>query len=558
MKKIYLILVVAFSLSLGAFSQSQRFVLFEEFTSASCSYCASFNPAFNSLLNANTNKCTSIKYQSNFGYDPMYNDNKADVNVRTAYYSVPGFPDAIMDGNAYHGSPLYVTQNMINNQYAVPSPFEITINQQLSPGNDSIYVTMLGKATAPVSGVLAAHCVIIEKHIHFTTAPGSNGEKDFYNVMKKMLPSASGTNLPSSFQVGDYFVLQFSWKLANVYNINELSVVGFIQDVQTKAVHQAANTSSTPITGIYPNDLELSNLGNLLPSYCETTFEPQFKLQNNGSVPLSSAEIKYRVNDGPDAVYQWAGSLGFLQKTSVSLPIPNYILENNNSLKIYGISTNGVPDDYPKNDSLKYDFQMASLAGTQVKVLIKTDNNPVETTWDIKDIQGNTLASGGPYTQALHTYTTNVDLGFGTCYEFTIYDSGNNGVCCANGNGFYKLSAGDITIRTGTSFGSSQTSQFYSQSAVGLGENPDMASFSVYPNPVSQTAAISFENAKNEMVSISVFNMQGVLVLNLPAQEYRSGTHEIFLDFSTLGSGVYTVRLIAGNKVFAKKITVSR
>lgn len=559
MKKTYLFLIVAFSLSLFAFSQSQRFVLFEEFTQASCYYCGQDNPNFNALLNANTTKCTSIKYQTSWpGYDPMNLHNPTEVAARVTYYGVSGVPDVVMDGNAYHGSPQGVTQAKINAEYAVPSPFELYINQQLSPGNDSIYVTMLGKATGPVSGVLAAQCVVIEKHIHFNTAPGTNGEKDFYNVMKKMLPSASGTTLPSSFQAGDYFVLQFAWKLANVYDINELSVVGFIQDVQTKTVHQAANTSSTPITGVYPNDLALSELSNLLPSYCETSIEPQFVLQNNGSSPLSSAEIKYRVNDGADAVYQWTGSLGFLQKAVLSLPIPNYSLNAENALKIYSISTNGVQDDYPKNDSLKYDFQMAVMAGTQVKLLIKTDNKPEETTWDIKDIQGNILASGGPYTQALHTYTTNIDLGFGTCYEFTIYDTGGNGICCTNGNGFYKLSAGDVTIRTGTSFGNAQSCQFYSQSGVGLGEKTDAAAFSVYPNPVNQTATISFENAKNELATINVFNMQGVLALSLPAKEYTSGKHDISLDCSKLKSGGYSIQLICKDKVLTQKFTVIR
>jgi len=68
--------------------------------------------------------------------------------------------------------------------------------------------------------LICHQCGKIEKHIHFSSPPGTNGEKDFYNVMVKMLPSATGTSLPSSFQVGDYFVLEFAWKLANVYNIN--------------------------------------------------------------------------------------------------------------------------------------------------------------------------------------------------------------------------------------------------------------------------------------------------------------------------------------------------
>jgi len=563
MKKIYPILTLFVLLSLTVFGQSQRFVLFEEFTNASCSPCAAQNPAFDNLLAANANKCTSIKYHTSWpGTDPMYTHNPTDCGARVTYYGVSGVPHAVMDGTAvagssYLGAPSNVSQSKIDAEYAIPSAFELSINQHLSPGNDSLYITILGKATAPISGLLTAHCVVIEKHIHFNSAPGSNGEKDFYNVMKKMLPAASGTSLPSSFQVGDYFVMEFAWKLANVYNINELSVVGFIQDIQTKAVHQAAITSATPITGVYQNDLELSGLNNLLPSYCEPSFAPQFKLRNNGSVPLTSAEIKYQVNNEAVATYQYSGNLGFLDKTTISLPTINFNIQNNNTLKIFASTVNGVADEYQKNDTIVYNFAKAAQSSLTATLLIKTDNSPGETTWDVKDLQGNIIANGGPYTQSAHSYTTNVDLSYSTCYEFTIYDAGGNGVCCTNGIGFFKLSSAGTTIATGTAFGSSQTAQFYSLSNVGVSE-ADVASFSVYPNPAWQKATILFANAAKEQVNVQVFNMQGIPVINLPMQEYGSGQHEIALDCSKLNAGVYSIRLTAGTKVFTEKLTVKK
>jgi hypothetical protein len=564
MKKNYLFLSALLALSVTVLGQSQRFVLFEEFTNASCGPCAAQNPAFDALLAANATKCTSIKYHTSWpGTDPMYTHNTADVNARVSYYSVTGVPHAVMDGtpvagSSYLGAPSNVTQAKINTEYAIPSPFELYINQQLSPGNDSIYVTMLGKATAAVSGALVAHCVVIEKHIHFNSPPGGNGEKDFYNVMKKMLPSSGGTNLPTSFEVGDYFVLQFAWKLANVYSNSELSVVGFIQDAQTKAVYQAANTSATPITGPYQNDLTVLNPGNMQASVCNPVLEPTFDLQNNGTSPLTSAEIRYKINDGDESTYQWTGNLDFLQRAHISLPGKEFTVLPSNVLKIYGVSTNGGTDDYTKNDTLKYTFAIAPMPGSQVTVFIKTDNNPGETTWDIKDIGGNLLASGGPYTQNLHTYSIPVDLGFGTCYVFRIFDAGGNGLCCDNGIGFYKVYNGNVTVSQGNSFGSSVVNQFYSQSAVNVGETPDAASFSVYPNPAWQKSTISFTNAVKEQVTVQVYNMQGAAVINLPTKEYAGGQHEINLDCSRLDAGVYTIRLIAGNKAFNQKLTVNK
>ena len=559
MKKNYLIIITLVALSVSLFAQSQRLVLFEEFTQASCAPCASANPAFNALLNANASKCTAIKYQTSWpGYDPMNQHNPAEVASRVSYYSVSGVPDVVMDGNAYHGSPQGVTQSKINTEYAKTSPFELYINQQLSPANDSIYVTMLGKATETVSGSMVAQCVVIEKHIHFNSAPGTNGEKDFYSVMKKMLPSASGSALPTSFEPGEYFVLQFAWKLANVYDINELSVVGFVQNTQTKAVLQAAKTTDTPITGLFGNDLTVMNSGKLLAAYCDPFLTPVFVLQNNGSVPLTSAEIKYTINNGPELTYLWTGNLGFLKKTTISLPEAEYIVQPSNVLKIYGVSTNGMVDEYPKNDTVAYPFIAAPTIGSQVTVYVKTDKKPEETTWFIKDMEGNTLASGGPYTEQLHVYTTVIDLAYGTCYEFSIFDEGGNGLCCVNGSGFYKVFNGNITISQANTFGSTIVNQFYSLSGVGTEVAPDAAAFSVYPNPVWQKTNISFTNAAKEQVTVHVYNMQGAVVLSLPVKEYTSGRHEIELDCSKLSPGVYSIRLTAGSKVFNEKITVNK
>jgi len=117
MKKFYSIAVVSMSLIAGsAFAQSQRFILAEEFTQASCGPCAAQNPAFNAVLEANTTKIIGLKYQVWWpGYDPMYNHNKSEVNTRVAYYAVNGVPNARLDGTNNAGAPSGITQSVIDN-----------------------------------------------------------------------------------------------------------------------------------------------------------------------------------------------------------------------------------------------------------------------------------------------------------------------------------------------------------------------------------------------------------------------------------------------------------
>ncbi len=488
----------------------------------------------------------------------MYLVNPTEIQGRIGYYGFNYVPSCVLDGNAYAGVPASLTQTMINNQYAIPSPFELYINHTISPGNDSIYVTMLGKCTQAVSGQLVAHAVILEKHIHYNNAPGTNGEKDFYNVMRKMLPSHNGSTLASSFEPGDYFIIQQAWKLASITSMSELSVTGFIQNKQTKAAHQAAITSATPITGVYANDVEVSTLIGMLPTYCVSSLSPTVKIRNNGTEPLTSLTFHYMVNNGTPATHQWTGNLGFLETETIQLPSFNYSLANSNVLTVYTDGTNAVGDNYTKNDTIRHNFNASMQTGSTLTLNIKTDNYPEETTWIISDNLGNTLASGGPYTQATHLYTESIPLGFGTCYQFTIFDASGNGICCgtASGFGYYQLKSGNMTIRTGTDFGSKESTQFYSPSGVGMVENLNPFTLSVYPNPVSGLATIKFENTKPEIIEINVFNLQGSVARKFQAQEYPAGKNEIMLDCTHLVPGIYNIQFKAGDRIFNQKLTV--
>lgn len=558
------LLTILFSLLIVyGFGQSQRFILFEEFTNACCTPCAAQNPAFDALLSANANKCTSIKYHTNWpGSDPMNAQNPSEVATRVSYYGVGGVPYAAMDGTAvsggsYLGAPANTTQAKIDNEYAVPSPFELYINQRLSAGNDTIYVTMLGKATQSTSGTYLVHIAVIEKHIHFNSPPGTNGEKDFYNVMKKMLPSASGTAISGTFSAGDYFVIEQAWKLANVYNINELSVVGFIQNNQNKKVQQAANTSSTPINGVYANDVELMQLGYLAPTYCTSTISPSLTIRNNGSSPLTKVTIMYGVNGNLQS-FDWTGNLNFLEKATIQLPEASFTLAHENELEVYAVNPNMVSDEYKKNDTIHYAFTNALQVGTTATVKIKTDNNPDETTWTIVDGIGNVIASGGPYTNSATIYTHEVPLDFGTCYTFTIYDSGGDGLCCSNGNGYFRLSSGATIIEFNNQFGAMHSTQFYSQSGVGITKPGNLFNASVYPNPATSAATLNFLTDKPEKASVSVFDMLGNVVFVIPAKQYDAGQHEILLDCAKLPSGLYNVRIAAGENAINLKMTVNR
>lgn len=95
----------------------------------------------------------------------------------------------------------------------------------------------------------------------------------------------------------------------------------------------------------------------------------------------------------------------------------------------------------------------------ELTLTINLDNYPGETTWQVVNSGGTTVASGGPYSGAGSTVTEDLCLPNG-CYDFTIFDSYGDGICCAYGNGSYSLTDGTTVLASGGSFGSSETTNF--------------------------------------------------------------------------------------------------
>jgi type IX secretion system substrate protein len=314
MKKIY-VSFIAFLFVTGAFSQSQRLILMEEFTQASCPPCAATNPGFNALLDANSDKIVSIKYQTSWpGYDPMNLHNPTQVQTRVNFYAVGGVPDAEEDGNVFNDHPGVFEQSYIDARFAVPSPFEFRITHTLSPNNDSIYVNAVIKATAPVSGNLKAFLAVIERNIYFATPPGSNGEKEFEGVMKRMLPSDQGFALPGSFAVNDSVVMDESWALANVYDLNQLAVVGFVQDMSTKEVHQAGYSRTH-----MPLDIGATHINVAFVS-CSSSISPDVEITNFGTDPITSCTLHYKLDAGTYQTAPWTGTIPVNGSVIATLP----------------------------------------------------------------------------------------------------------------------------------------------------------------------------------------------------------------------------------------------
>lgn len=547
MKKLFTIAVLLLSV-MTVFAQTPRLVLWEQFTNTGCGPCAGFNPSAEQYWNDNPDKVVPISYHVSWPSpnDPMYNHNPADNGARRSLYGLNSVPWTVIDGNKYSAnSSMGPITTAINNQLDVPAPFEINVNYRLSDDNDSIYVTMLVKATQEITGDLKAHIAVIEKHIHLGTQP--NGESDFYNVMKKMLPTANGTSLPGSMDADDYFIITEAWELANVYDVAELSVIGFVQDKTSKEVHQAIMGSTDPITPVYDNDAETMGISNINTTYCDDAVTPKVTFRNNGSA-LTSLTFEYKVNNGENQTYVWTGSMDFLETATIELPEIQFPLSEENTLTITSTNPNGEADQASTNNEQSTTFLAAPLTGTTITMILRTDNNPEETTWDIKNSAGDVIHSGGPYTEgsAFVVFNEDFEVETGDCFTFTIYDAAGNGMKNGNGTGAYQLkdkASGNVFVEGGE-FAFEEKTQF-KVTSVGI-ESITQASNSlnIYPNPVTRECTITCNLLKNENVTVTVFDNMGRMVYSKDHGQMAKGVQNINFNADNLNSGVYFMREI--------------
>ena len=522
-------LMMLVSLKLNA--QNERVLLFECFTNTGCAPCAQQNPALDALINANADRVAAIKYHMSWpaSNDPMYLHNTTDNDARRGVYNVSAVPHTVVDGIRFANLPSGLSQNIVNNWLTIESPFEMRLSYEVDANVNLITVHVMGRSSASIQGNVRLYVGVIEKEVHFNSAPGSNGERDFYSVMKKLLPTASGTYI-GNVEPGDYFAYTFSWELANIYDMDQLDAIAWIQNQNTKEVYQACKSSQV-IEPFFANEGMLSDISNVKSTNCSGEAEPKVVLTNNGSNVLTSAELDVLVNGESLKTVDWNGNLSLFQNTTVNLGNISFPVEAENVLEVKIKGVNGGSDEAPNNDIASFEFRGSpETVGKVLKLSIRTDSNPQETTWKVTNLwTGEVVLEGGPYDQTNHMYTETLEITGDGCFDFTIYDAGGDGFTTG---GLYGLKAGGTTLFSGSSFGSSESNEFSYEVTADV-EEDYRHNVNIYPNPTDGLLNVFCQDKQ----TVTIFNMAGQHV-------YESQCDgELQIDMKQFGSGIYAVKV---------------
>ena len=326
---------------LAVFSQTPRLSLYEEFTGENCPPCASANPPLNLLLASPTNtpKIVAIKWQVPIPSAPsntwsLYQTNKVEIDWRWKTLASGGYgytpainsaPSSKIDGQeasvfgASSGHPANLNNNVISSAAAVPSEFSINMTRAWNQAYSAVNLTVNIQATQSFSatGNLIFRLVMIERHVHFVTAPGTNGEKDFEDVAVKSFPTLqNGTPMTAgTWSVGQTQTFTINCPLPSyIRDKSEIAFVGFIQDDGNQKVAQAGLANSEGLS----NDAKAVSA--FVPNLsCTNTIAPDVTIKNNGNNGITNFTITPYIDGIIKPIFSWSGNLAVGASTTMAI-----------------------------------------------------------------------------------------------------------------------------------------------------------------------------------------------------------------------------------------------
>jgi hypothetical protein len=379
MKKTSILLALMTAGTVALAQAPVRMTLYEEFTGENCNPCAAVNPQLNALLaSPSASQVIALKWQVPIPSAPsatwsLYKTNQAEIDYRyrgtpsgygyPAQYTpttgitsgISSAPTGLLDGKhswqfgAASDHPFYMTAAIINSATAQPTNFSIAMTTSWSPTftNCVVSASLTSSSNFTSTGNMMFRLCLVERTINFNTAPGTNGEKDFYDAVRKSYPTvmsgtavtAMGTAITNTWTAGQTVTLQLSCNIPSyIIDYGQMAFVGFIQDDiagnVNKPVYQAYRTAQPSI----PNEAKAISV--TVPSVvCNNTVIPSVTIKNNGNNAITSMTITPYVDgvQGTDVI--WNGNLATGTNTTIAMnTVTTTVGQHTYSYNISGVS----------------------------------------------------------------------------------------------------------------------------------------------------------------------------------------------------------------------------
>jgi len=221
----------------------RQLALLESFSSINCGSCATVAPVLRQMVEKELEHYALIYYHPlSYEGSPLFQFNPHDQTIRKELYNITYTPVSAI-GTTFFGGSFEVTPDLMDFEREKYSAFGLQGSYTIQENLLNVNIDLESFAAFAENAGNTLLLAVVENHVQFDTPPGSNGEKDFYYVMRSFLPNANGTAL-SGIKTGNRQTFSFQYDLNDLpSDQDKLTVLAFVQDLESLEIHQAVRLS---------------------------------------------------------------------------------------------------------------------------------------------------------------------------------------------------------------------------------------------------------------------------------------------------------------------------
>jgi|FLOH01.1.fsa_nt_gi PKD repeat protein len=496
MKKLIFTLLATFTLFILTAQVDRELVLVEIGTGTWCYYCPGAAMGANDLME-NGDPVAVVEYHNGDVF------TTTESNARNSYYGITGYPTAHFDGEYTHVIGGSNTQTMygtylpiVNARMQMQTAFTLEITGDNT--DDDYSVTIKANKIAAYSGTnLVVHLALTETDIPYTWFGMTTC--DF--VERLMVPGSSGTPVTfpsnnSSVEVDLNFTFNNTWVKENC------ELIAWVQDNSNKYVLHTAS--------VMLNDLDPG-----VPTYVADFFAEDTDLCGPGTGHFNDLSI------GNVIQYAWTFEGG--NPATSSLMNPNVYYSETGEYDVQLIIFDGsLRDTAFKEDYMKI-HELPDVEFAAVEDLCNEDWDPYTLT------QGS--PEGGVYTgeyvsDGMYFHPTASGVG-----EFVVTYTYADEFGCENSD--------DQVITV--------------VNCVGVGENSELVSLEIYPNPTTGKFNLNINADELNNAELKVIDIVGKVIFEQNELNVQ-GSQTLSIDIGTHPSGIYFVQIKNDEQSISKKV----
>lgn len=593
MKKVVSFLAAAAMLCFGIASAQTRFVseeaqnrkaLLEEYTGIHCGYCPDGHARANELQA----KYPDDLFIMNIHAGSFATPSSGEVDLRTSYgeslannAGANTYPSGSVSRHIFSGKATATERSAwaanVPKILAMASPVNIAAKGTLDWKTRTLSVTVQVYYTAnSATETNYIQVAVLQDNIVGTQSNYGNynpaqilpgGKYIHHHAFRDFLTGQWGDAVTTTTQ-GSFVEKTYTKTLPETIGNVDLALIDlhFIAFV-TESRNEVLNACKVEMehTDSPSHYVKLSDMEQALDNTCDNNIKFSFKMETAiASEPITSIVFNYETPAGIKEFEYKPEKALTANKTYTLETAPIAIAQRgiNQHVSMKVTKINGK--DYSFGNTLEADgIKLLALSPTHdINVNIWQDKYGSDITWELKEIDGKVLASGGPYPDLSSNNTAQrtakATLADG-CYSFTIYDKGKDGI--NNNYGAGHLSMTDANNQEFmTHDGKYKDSLRYLVRFSPVSNERDLLAYHAVlaPNPANEYSVLSFELPVAKTVRIRIIANNGACALDLGNKNLAAGKQDILLPVNQLAEGLYVIQVSGENLNLAQKLMIVR